>query len=89
MKAQASAEAELAVAISGYQVNKGPNHIDYLTTEAIQSELKTVVVRNAAGKKDFVRTLSAVRQVILRLPDHPARGAVQVVIDAARSRNQN
>ncbi len=53
-KAQKDAEAELAVAISGYQcyrVNGGG--IDYPGTEMVQKELGTVISR-VNGKRDFV-----------------------------------
>jgi len=44
------------------------------------AELKTIVFR-VNGKKDFVRTLAAVRIIIQNLPDHPVRGDVVRVME--------
>ncbi len=78
---QASAEKELEVAIGGYQAylasGKG---IDISTTSTVKADLKTIVFR-VNGKKDFVRTLAAVRKIIQDIPDHPVRGDVVRVME--------
>ena len=80
VKRQSDAEGELAVTISGYQAYKeNGSGIDYTTTEMVQRELKTIVVR-VAGKKDFVRTLAAARVVIQQIPDHPKIGDVNKIV---------
>jgi hypothetical protein len=78
---QISAEKELEVAISGYQAylawGKG---IDISTTSMVKADLKTIVFR-VNGKKDFVRTLAAVRKIIQNIPDHPRGGDVVRVME--------
>jgi len=86
-KAQKDAEGQLEVAISGYQcyrVNGGG--IDYPGTEMVQKELNTIVARGANGKRDFVRNLAVVRQVISELPDHPQSGDVAKVVESLNVR---
>ena len=88
MKRQSDAEGELAVTISGYQAYKeNGSGIDYTTTEMVQRELKTIVVR-VAGKKDFVRTLAAARVVIQQIPDHPKIGDVNKIVHRIANRQR-
>jgi len=80
VKRQSDAEGELAVTVSGYQAYKeNRSGIDYTTTEMVQRELKTIVVR-VAGKKDFVRALAAARVVIQQIPDRPKIGDVNKIV---------
>jgi hypothetical protein len=84
---QASAEKELEVTIDGYQAylasGKG---IDISTTSMVKADLKTIVFR-VNGKKDFVRTVAAIRQIVQALPDHPVRGDVVRVMERINVEN--
>jgi hypothetical protein len=87
-KVQKDAEGELAVAISGYQCYRvNGAGIDYSATEMVQKELRDVVSRNANGKRDYVRNLAVVRQIITELPDHPKMGDVARGIESLNARS--
>jgi hypothetical protein len=81
-KAQTDAKDALAVAISGYQCYRlNGAGIDYVATETVQRELRTVKCGN-----DAIRTLAVVRQIIQELPDHPKMGDVARVVGSLNAR---
>jgi hypothetical protein len=82
-KEQEDAKGMLAVVIAGYQCYRGPNQIDYSTTEMVQKELRGV---RAGG--DFVRLLTVVRQIIQQLPDHPKPGDVAEIVKGLNERSR-
>jgi hypothetical protein len=87
-KAQKDAEGELAVAIAGYQCYRvNGSGIDYSSTDMVQRGLRTVVSRDANGKRDYARTLSVVRQIIAEIPDHPSSGDVAKVLASLNARS--
>lgn len=86
-KAQENAKGELALAISGYQCYRvNGAGIDYTATEMAQKELSAVVTRDASGKRDYIRNLAVVRQIIQELPDHPKMGDVARVVESLNAR---
>jgi hypothetical protein len=87
-KAQDDAKGQLAVAIAGYQCYRvNGSGVDYTATELMQKELSTVVSRSSNGQRDYVRTLAAVRQIILELPDHPRIGDVARTLESINARS--
>ncbi len=87
-KVQEDAKGQLAVAISGYQCYRiNGAGIDYTATEMIQKELEYVVSRFPNGKRDYVRNLAVVRQIITELPDHPHQGDVAKVVESLNARS--
>jgi hypothetical protein len=81
-KAQADAKGQLELAIAGYQAYRiNGSGIDYVTTEMVQKDLRTVKYGS-----DAIRTLAAVRQIILELPDHPKLGDVARVVESVNAR---
>jgi len=80
-KEQEDAKAMLVVVIAGYQCYRGPNRIDYGTTDMVQKELRGVRAGN-----DSVRTLAVVRQIIQELNDHPKTGDVAEIVKSINER---
>jgi hypothetical protein len=85
-KAQLDAKGQLEVAIDGYQCyRKNGSGVDHPTTDLMKAELRGVKVGDG---KDFIRTLTAVRQIIHELPDHPEIGDVARVVEKLNARSK-
>jgi hypothetical protein len=96
-KAQQDAETTLQMLIGtgkpdtygSYTLNrKNGFGIDWNATATVQAELRTVVSRDASGKRDAIGTLRAVRAIILEIGDYPALGDVARALDRINARRE-